>query len=213
MPAQGSARILSPQSPCPRTPLTHALPQSSRNPSWGPPRGPRIPPTQGPLLLNGRFLATTSVPKRPPFHVLHFQAPPGLLKTLSRSPPGQFREPLRALLGRSSVLRPTLGLSGCLSTSFRHTWTRKSTQAKSFVKHRKILTILAFSGFSLRLSWCSRTFLRALAAILDPADALCGRPVSLSGPSSAVWALSWRLFRLSGAPPFPFPSFTLLRRA
>ena len=71
-------------------------------------------------------------------------------------------------------------------------------------KHRKthrILTILAFSGFSWRLFWSSCASPRALAAILEPADTLCGRPQSLSDLSWAAWSPFWRPLGPSWARP------------
>eukprot|EP00959_Pyramimonas_sp_CCMP1952_P274130 5730182-Pyramimonas_sp.AAC.1 len=46
-----------------------------------PPRGLLTPPAHRPGLRPGRLLATTSDPKRPPFHVLGFRAPPALSDT------------------------------------------------------------------------------------------------------------------------------------
>ena len=106
--------------------------------------------------------------------------------------------PSRAHLERHKGHFGPFGRPLHLSSSHIH---HKSRTSKKHRKIHKILTILAFSGFSFRLSGSSRASLRALAAILDPADALCDRPRSLSGPSSAVWALSWRHLEPSWARP------------
>ena len=81
-----------------------------------------------------------------------------------------------------------------LSSSQMHHKTRRSKKPR---KTHRILTILAYSGFSFRLSGSSRASLRANLGIFGPADALCDLPLSLTGPSWAVWALSWRRFQPS----------------
>ena len=78
---------------------------------------------------------------------------------------------------------------------------QKTPTHKKHRKTHKILTILAFSGFSWRLFWSSCASPRALAAILEPADTLCGRPQSLSDLSWAAWSPFWRPLGPSWARP------------
>ena len=106
--------------------------------------------------------------------------------------------PSRAHLERHKGHFGSSGRPLHLSSSHIH---HKNRTSKKHSKIHKILTILAFSGFSFRLSGSSRASLRALLAIFGPADALCDLPLSLTGPSWAVWALSWRRFQPSGPRP------------
>ena len=128
----------------------------------------------------------------------------GRRQALSETSPGAHWASLGGLSGPSwaHLDRPEghLGPFGPLHLSSSHIHQKTPTSKKHLRTHR-ILMILAFSGFSMRLSGSSCASLRTLAAILDPADALCDRPDSLSGPSSAVWAPSWRLLEPSWARP------------
>ena len=145
---------------------------------------------KGPGCLPGAFWPPLPSQNDPPFTCYISER----RRALSKTSPGAHRASFGGLFGPSwADLRSPAAHFGPFRMPLHIFSTHMDPKIHTSKTPRKtynMLTILAFSGFSLHLSWSSRAPLRALAAIFDPADALCGRPGSLSGPSSAVWARS-----------------------
>ena len=185
-----SARIHSPQSPGPRIPRTKFSPQSSCNPSWGPPRGLLIPPARTPQLRPGSPLAAILPSTEAGLRTEHSRRLPSAVWDLSWAHLGPVLGPSWAVLGASgAVFRPSWAVLGLSWGPLRPSWgglgglfgclgaleARKREEAKNFEKLTKIKKFGLFGPSP----DASRSSLGASSAVL-------GRS---SGPLRPSWSV------------------------